>query len=67
MMKDVDALNRGPYQRVLVNYLATTTTLRERDILRNPVAYQHKTLQDMLDSNKTNLKHLCDFNISDTD
>ena len=48
MMKDVDALNRGPYSKVIASYLAFVTTIKEYDKLRNKRAYDNNALESLL-------------------
>ena len=56
MMKDVDAMNRGPYNRILHSYNAMTLTMKDRDRIENPAAYCHKTFDNLLAKGKIQCK-----------
>ena len=64
MMKDVDALNRGPYHRVATTYYAMTTAICTRDSLCNAAAYDSSTLDTILEKGKLNLKSVNDWKLS---
>ena len=48
MMKDVDALNRGPYHRVINSYNALTSLMREHGKKENTAAYDTETFNTLL-------------------
>ena len=57
MMKDVDILNCGPYDKSLVNYFAITTVLCYQGLQTNVAAYNPTILLTLLPQGKINLKN----------
>lgn len=55
-MRDVDALNRGPYHKVVNSYNAMTYTLHEQDTKECPSAYSASVLKTLMESGKYMLK-----------
>ena len=56
MMRDVDALSRGPYHKVVNSYSAMTYTLHEQDTREFPPAYSASVLKTLMKSGKYTLK-----------
>jgi len=66
-MKDVDALNRGPFAPVLKYYLAATIAIRERELICNKEAYDEEIFQNVMAKGKYNLKTVRDWSITNED
>ena len=56
MMRDVDALNRGTYHKVVNSYSAMTYTLYEQDTREYPSTYSASILKTLMKSGKYTLK-----------
>ena len=48
MMKDVDAMNRGPYHQIIHAYHAMTLSMRTQDRMENPAPYCARTFETFL-------------------
>ena len=68
MMKDVDALNRGPFAPVLKYYLTAVVAIREQQLNLNKQAYDPETFEHIMSIGKYNLKSVrSDWDISQQD
>lgn len=64
MMRDVDALNRGPYATVLTTYMLGTKTIKVFDKKENSDAYKEEIFSDVMSKGKYNLKSINAYKVT---
>ena len=67
LMKDVDALNHGPYHRVVVAYYAMSALLRFCGQSMNPQVYDLSNLDTVMKSGIYSMKRICSFSVTPND
>lgn len=58
MMKDVDAMNRGPYHKIMNDYECMSQVMRQQDFASNPLACCDKTFNTIIAQGSYSLKKL---------
>ena len=62
LMQDVDALNRGPYHKIITNYDSMSHALHKKDQLMNALAYCKQTFEQEIQRGSYSIKKLRKLN-----